>query len=146
MRVMTGGCHCGAIRYELIWPLSSPEVPVRACSCGFCTKHRGAYTSHPEAKLEAVVDDSLVSAYTFATGTADFLVCSRCGVVPFATSLIDGRLYAVVNVNTFDKDDELILTESISDFEGEAVDERLARRARTWISRVSIHHRADRAR
>jgi len=146
MLVINGGCHCGTIRYDLTWPLPGPGIPARACSCEFCTKHRGTYTSHPEAKLEAVIaDESMLSAYSFATGTAEFSVCRRCGVVPFVTSRIDGRLYAVVNVNTFENGGPLALTETVSDFDGESVEERLARRAGTWIPRVSIEYRESRA-
>ena len=139
MLVVKGGCHCGTIRYDFTWPLPGLEIPVRACGCEFCTKHRGTYTAHPEARIEAVIaDESLLSTYRFATGTAEFLVCRRCGVVPFVTSLIDGRLYAVVNVNTFESDEPLTLTEKISDFDGETMEDRLARRTRTWIPQVSI--------
>ncbi|MFV2073989.1 MAG: GFA family protein [Thermoanaerobaculales bacterium] len=141
MRVIKGACHCGSIRYEFTWPLAGSEIPVRACSCDFCTKHRGTYTSHPDAALDAVIaDEALVSRYTFATGTADFYVCRRCGVVPFATSRIDDRLFAVVNVNTFDATDPVCFTSEVADFDGESAESRLARRKRTWIGRVTVGH------
>jgi len=139
MRIIPGGCHCGAIRYEFTWPVPGREIPVRACSCAFCTKHRACYTSHADAVLDVMIaDKDAVSAYTFATGTAEFQVCRRCGVVPFVTSRIEGRMYAVVNVNTFEGDEASTLTESTSNFDGESLDQRLARRARTWIPTVSV--------
>ena len=139
MQMIKGACHCGNIRFEFTWPLSGSEIPVRACSCDFCTKHRGTYTSHPEATLNAIIsDEALISKYTFATGTAEFFVCSRCGVVPFATSRINDHLFAVVNVNTFENTDPLGFTQAISDFDGETLESRLARRKRTWIPNGSI--------
>jgi hypothetical protein len=141
MRVINGSCHCGNIRYEFRWPLSGSEIPVRACSCDFCTKHRGTYTSHPDAALDVVIaDEALVSKYSFATGTADFYVCRRCGVVPFAASRIDDRLFAVVNVNTFDATDPVCFTREVTDFDDESEESRLARRKMTWIPRVSVTH------
>jgi len=139
MRTIRGSCHCGNISYEFQWPLEGDQIPVRACSCSFCTKHRGTYTSHPEARLEARVEDaSALSRYTFATGTAEFFVCARCGVVPLVTSPIDGTLYAVVNVNTFEPVESLVFETAVADFDGEETEGRLARRKRTWIADVRI--------
>jgi hypothetical protein len=98
-----GKCHCGNITYALDWPGDGTEIAVRACGCTFCTKHGGVWTSHRDAELVAVVrDESLLSKYRFGTETADFYVCSRCGVAPLVTSTIGDRVYAVVNVNTFE--------------------------------------------
>jgi hypothetical protein len=88
-------------------------------------------------------DELQVSKYRFGTGTADFFVCSRCGAVPFVTSEINGCLYAVVNVNTFEGVDRSVLQPSVSDFDGEDTTSRLARRARTWIPHVEITIRAE---
>ena len=142
MRVIKGSCHCGNIRYEVTWPFEGTEIPARACGCEFCTKHRGTYTSHPRATLKAVIgSEAPISRYTFATGTAEFLVCGRCGVVPFASSEIDGHLYAVVNVNTFDPGMEVTFSVEDTDFDGESTQERLARRKKSWIPTVSIEVR-----
>ena len=115
------------------------EIPVRSCGCTFCVKHGGTYTSHRDAKLEAVIrDQESVSKYRFGTGTADFFACSRCGAVPFVTSEIHDQVFAVVNVNTFEGVDRAILRESVTDFDGEDTESRLDRRRRTWIPNVSI--------
>ena len=140
MRVKKGGCHCGNVSYEFSWPLGGDSIPVRACSCGFCTKHGAVYTSHPEAKFVAKIrEDSFVNRYRFATKTAEFFVCTCCGVVPFVTSDIEGALYAVVNVNSFDGVDPGMLDGSVRNFDGERREDRLSRRARTWIPDVTIN-------
>lgn len=134
-----GKCHCGNITYVFHWPGDESEIPVRACSCTFCTKHGGTYTSHREAKLSAVIhDETLLSPYQFGTGTAEFYVCSRCGAVPFVTSEIEGTLYAVVNVNTFEGVDPSIFVQAVTDFDGENTENRLDRRKSTWIPSVDI--------
>ena len=134
-----GGCHCGNIDYLLDWPGDDPEIAVRACSCSFCTMHGGSYTSHRDGRLHAVVKEpSHLSRYQFGTKTADFFVCSRCDAVPFATSLIDGRLYAVVNVNTFRTVDRTRFRPAVTNFDGETAPARLERRARTWIPNVTV--------
>lgn len=144
MRHIKGGCHCGNIRFQFFWPLGGAEIPVRACSCSFCTKHRGTYTSHPEAQLSVeIADESRINKYVFGTKTAEFHVCTRCGVMPFVTSKIGGREYAVVNANTFNDVDPSTLTSSVSHFAGETTTERLERRKRIWIPNVSITRAPD---
>ena len=134
-----GKCHCGNITYGLRWPGEGTNIPVRACSCSFCTKHGGAYTSHRDAELAAVVhDEALVSRYMFGTGTAEFFLCSRCGVVPFVTSMIEDNLYAVVNVNSFEGIDPSCFSRAVTDFDGETTESRLDRRKRNWIPSVTI--------
>ncbi|HXZ93520.1 MAG TPA: hypothetical protein VEG36_11645 [Burkholderiales bacterium] len=85
-----------------------------------------------------MADRSLVSTYAFGTKTADFHVCSRCGVVPVVTSRIDGRVYAVVSVNAFEGVDPALLGRAPASFDGEGLDHRLSRRKRNWIPDVEI--------
>jgi hypothetical protein len=135
--VIDGSCHCSNIIFALDWQANPAEIPARACGCSFCTKHGGVWTSAPGGALTITVkDQSLVSRYAFGTRTAEFHVCSRCGVVPVVTSEIEGRLYAVVNVNTFNGVDAALLRRSPANFDGEGTDSRLARRARNWIGNV----------
>lgn len=65
-------------------------------------------------------------------------VCSRCGVVPVVTSRLEGRLYAVVNVNALDGIDPSRVKKAPADFEGESLEARLARRRRNWIANVTF--------
>ena len=137
--LIQGRCHCGNIAFDLDWAGDSPPIPARACGCTFCTKHGGVWTSNPRATLAVVVrDPARVSRYAFGTRTATFHVCATCGSVPMVTSEIDGRLYAVVNVNVFENVDPAQLQRASADFEGEGVDARLTRRQRNWIGEVRI--------
>jgi hypothetical protein len=139
LRPIKGSCHCGNLRLILSWPQSDPEILVRECGCTFCQKHGGSWTSHRDSELGVTIgDQSLVSIYNFGTKTADFYVCSVCGVVPFVLSEIDDRKFAVVNVNTFDKIDDFVLVRSSTDFDGEDVGSRLERRKKNWIANVRL--------
>lgn len=134
-----GSCHCGNITLELAWNGEPPQIPARACSCSFCTRHGGVWTSQPTARLAVrLADPSRVNPYAFGTRSAIFHVCSQCGVVPFVTSDIEGRRYAVVNVNALQDVDASWLHHAAANFDGEALDSRLARRQRNWIADVSI--------
>jgi hypothetical protein len=135
--LIRGGCHCANIGFSLTWEPDPAEIPARACTCSFCVKHGGVWTSNPSGRLEVVIRDrSLATRYAFDTRTAEFHICARCGVVPVVTSLIDGRLYAVVSVNAFEGVDPVLLRRSPASFDGEGTDDRLARRKRNWIADV----------
>jgi hypothetical protein len=134
-----GRCHCGNIAFVLTWEPDPAEIPARACTCSFCVKHGGVWTSNPNAALSvSVKEPSLVSKYAFGTHTAEFHVCSRCGVVPVVTSRIDGHVYAVVSVNAFEAVDASLLRRGSANFDGEGEESRLGRRKKNWIADVKF--------
>jgi hypothetical protein len=54
----TGGCLCGAVRYEITGPLPAPS----ACHCAQCRRQHGAlgvYTLAPEDRYKITGKDSL---------------------------------------------------------------------------------------
>jgi hypothetical protein len=137
--LIDGKCHCGNIAFVLDWPGVPSDIVARECSCTFCFKHGGVWTSNPGARLSVTIRQTeAVSKYAFGTETATFHVCIRCGGVPIVTSEIVNRLYAVVNVNTFENFDSGRLRRQPANFDGEEQQSRLARRQRNWISDVRI--------
>jgi len=137
--LILGKCHCGNLSFSLTWEPDPVEIPARACTCSFCIKHGGVWTSNPRGALEvAVKDPSLVSRYAFGTRTAEFHICARCGIVPVVTSRIDDRLYAVVSVNALEGVEQSLLRRASADFDGEGNETRLARRKRSWIANVTF--------
>ena len=136
-----GKCHCGNVAFTLEYEGVASEIPVRACTCSFCLKHGGVWTSNPKATLAVTVhDSSLITKYQFGTRTAEFHVCTTCGVVPLVTSEIDNQTYAVVNVNAFENVEPSIFRPATVSFESEQVEARLERRRRNWIQKVCISY------
>ena len=137
--LISGRCHCGNISFTLDWRPEPVEIPARACTCTFCRKHGGVWTSCPGGTLKVMIEDrSRVSTYAFGTKTADFHVCAACGIVPVVTSRIDGRLYAVVSVNAFEGVEPGFLRRAPATFDAEDEETRLARRKRNWIADVQF--------
>jgi hypothetical protein len=103
-------------------------------------KHGGVWTSCPTGSLKVNVrHPAHVSKYSFGTKTADFHICSKCGVAPVVTSRIDGRLYAVVSANAFEGvDPSLLRRASAATFDSESEEVRLARRKGNWIANVEF--------
>lgn len=131
--LITGGCHCGNIRYRFTTTIAPDDLPLRACGCSFCSKQGAVYGSDPAGELEVETrDPDAVTRYRFATGVVDFILCRQCGVMPYALSLIEGRTYAVVNLNTADREFPADRVKRV-DLSGESPEEGAARRKRAWI-------------
>ena len=132
-----GSCHCRNLTFHLEWPGEPTRIEARSCGCSFCTGHGANWASCPGGALAiAAADPSLVAAYSFATGTATFHLCARCGVVPAVTSRIEGKLYGVVNANTFTGVEPALVHRVPAAFGDEPAAARLARRKRSWIGDV----------
>src|SRR5579872_706805 len=132
-----GGCHCGNLNLTLRLPRPPEETPLRACGCSFCRAHATRTTSDPAAGLDIrAADWALVERYRFGTGTAEFLICRRCGVYVGALCQTEAGLRAVVNVNSLDDRAAFIRPPTPRDHEGENLHDRLARRGATWTPTV----------
>lgn len=134
---ITGQCHCGNVSFTLCWTSEPATLASRSCKCSFCRPRAASWASVPHAELEIDVRaPALVSRYTFATHTAVFHVCSRCGGVPVSTSQIDGAVYGAINAMTLVGVGSEIVRSHDVDFADEQLAARLARRQRDWITDV----------
>lgn len=137
--VALGGCHCGNVSYGLCWPVESPGIPQRACNCTYCVMTGALWTGHPDASLEVSLTSlSALRQYRFSTKTADFNVCSSCGVLVFASAESPGHMLAVVNTRTLNSATTFLLPPVPIDLSKETLEERLERRSRVWIPRVMV--------
>jgi hypothetical protein len=76
----TGGCHCGAVRFEV----DAPEVAeVLDCNCTICRMTGFLHLIAPAERFRLLRGDDVLVDYRFNTGTARHLFCSRCGVKSF---------------------------------------------------------------
>ncbi|KAG8165327.1 hypothetical protein KVR01_005602 [Diaporthe batatas] len=129
-----GACHCGGIKVHLRTQKTPSELGSRACQCSFCRLHRASFTSDAAGALTIKTSGS-VNRYRMGTGTAEFYICTNCGVVPAATWKSDeGKLLSVVRVQCLDIRDELEKYDKKWSLEHELdnPEERFSRRSRTW--------------
>jgi hypothetical protein len=132
-----GGCHCGNIQVRLRLSKSPQDTPLRACACAFCRAHQTRTLADPAGLFELSADDaSLVEKYRFGSRTADYVVCRRCGVYVGAVCDTSAGMRAVVNTNCLVDRAAFSQVPSVSDYDGETTDERLARRAVKWMPAV----------
>ena len=138
MNTFHGSCHCGAVKITLRTPKTAKQLGARSCQCSFCKAHGASWTSDPSGSLEITIPSEKVSRYTFGTGTAEFLVCATCGVVPAVTWKNGEKLLAVARVNCLAEAEQLLAHTKPIDFDGETTANRLERRARGWTP-ASLH-------
>ena len=132
-----GGCHCGNLQLRLHLTRPPADYPTRSCSCSFCRAHATRTVSDPDGRVEITAADwSGVERYRFGTGTADFLLCRKCGVYIGAVCETVTGTRAVTNVNSLIDRAAFPPAASFPDHGAEAVDARLARRAANWTPAV----------
>jgi hypothetical protein len=134
MERLTGRCHCGNLTFGFETTIPIAQLQLRADQCSFCRKHGARTTSDPDGRARiSAREPREVVRYRFGQGTADFLVCGRCGIYLGALLTTgDGSAYATLNVNCFERTDELIQPTAPVSYEGESAPERIARRRARW--------------
>lgn len=138
MREYAGGCHCGNIRYRLECSDPSSEWSLRVCQCAFCKKLGAAYVSGSALEI-TVLYASLIDRYQFATKTAEFIRCGKCGIMPVVTDTTGAQLLGIVNVRTLDEVDFAASQFEPMDYDGESETERAARRADRWTTNTTLN-------
>jgi hypothetical protein len=75
-----GGCHCGAVRFEVLAPA---EIEVSECNCSICAKSGYLHLIVPRERFRLLQGEPELSSYSFGTGVARHLFCRRCGIKSF---------------------------------------------------------------
>jgi hypothetical protein len=123
----SGGCHCGAIRFD--FETVEPLAP-RACQCRFCRRQDARMVSDPGGSVALTLGRG-TRRYRFGTGTTDFLFCGTCGIYVGAVAELDGATYATLNLNAFDDSHRELAATPVS-YDGETAEEKAERRRRKW--------------
>jgi hypothetical protein len=139
--VYEGSCHCGAIGFRYHSARDPGSWSVRACQCAFCRAHQALSASDPEARIEfTAVRPALLSKYRFARHTADFLVCSQCGVYIGAMIETPRGRFGIININSFNPVPAKVAAPVPMEYGAESHEQRVARRELRWsqVSDASI--------
>ncbi|XP_038074382.1 centromere protein V-like [Patiria miniata] len=77
-----GGCHCGAVRFEIMAPR---KVTVYNCNCSICTKKQNRHFIVPNFRFKLLQGEDNLTCYTYNTKAAQHTFCKTCGVQSFYT-------------------------------------------------------------
>jgi hypothetical protein len=102
---LTGGCLCGAVRFEVTAPL----VDALYCHCTRCQRRTGGAASISAitvpGSVRIVSGEELLASYDPADGSSK-VFCSACGGGLWAQSPVDPNR-KFVRMGTFDTDPEI---------------------------------------
>jgi hypothetical protein len=103
MMEVSGGCHCGAVRFQATMP--EPPVPALDCNCSVCSMTGFLHIMVPHEQFELLTGRN--------TRAAEHLFCSTCGVKSFYQPRSHSEAWSV-NANCLDNPIQL----SIEKFDG----------------------------
>ena len=121
MSIHTGGCHCGAVRFEVEAPA---KIEATRCNCNICrmTGYLHLFVSRRSFRL--LSGESDLETYRFNTGVAEHYFCRRCGIKSFYVPRSHPEGFSV-NVNCLAPDTiESVVTE---EFDGRHWEENIAK-------------------
>lgn len=98
MATWSGGCHCGAVRFELD---ADELAPLLACNCSICSMRGHVHWIVPRERFRLIRGADALTEYRFHTRTARHLFCATCGICSFYVPRSDPDKYDV-NVRCLD--------------------------------------------
>ena len=106
-----GGCHCHAVRFEVLLP---DEVEICECNCSICRMTGYQHIIVPKERFRLLRGDTQITTYMFNTATARHKFCTICGIKSFYiprshpdgfsvnARCLDEGVVRIVNVVQFD--------------------------------------------
>ncbi len=91
MKTYTGGCHCGAVRYEV----ETDIAKVISCNCSHCHAKGLLLNFVDQEKFKLLSGEENLTEYNFNKKTIRHLFCKTCGVESFAR----GATFPKVSIN-----------------------------------------------
>lgn len=121
LRWRAGGCHCGAVRFEVETPA---VIEVEDCNCSMCARTGFLHIIVPSQRFRLTAGQGKLASYRFNSGVADHLFCSVCGVKSFyiPRSNPDGfsvNLRCMDNPRDFDEVN-IVAFDGLGDWDGQA--------------------------
>ncbi|MDH3612562.1 MAG: hypothetical protein OES10_04700 [Gammaproteobacteria bacterium] len=128
-----GGCHCGAVGFRYTTVISPEDWSVRACQCRFCRMHDALSTSDPGGNLQIFAPEpTALRRYRFALKTADFLICTRCGIYIGAVIDATAARFGIINTHALNETPPGIAAVGAISYDNEDASGRINRREECW--------------
>jgi hypothetical protein len=107
-----GGCHCGAVRFEVRAPA---RITVQHCNCSVCGKTGFVHLVVLAEDFTLLSGSARLQTYTFNTGVARHLFCEVCGIKSFYVPRSHPDGYSV---NLRCLDEGTVEEVTVADFDG----------------------------
>lgn len=115
MTKYTGGCQCGAVRYEVEASLDQPVT----CNCSRCQRLGSVLVFAPRDQFKLISGEADLTEYLFNKRVIRHQFCKTCGIESFAYGQMpDGTKMAAINVNCLDVVDPREVAKGAHHFDG----------------------------
>ena len=99
MTQVTGGCHCGNVRFEADVETASGIE----CNCSYCSKAAPLLAFTSADRFRQTAGEDAMTDYRFNKRVIAHLFCSRCGISAFGRGKgPDGTEMAAINLRCVD--------------------------------------------
>lgn len=101
VRKYSGGCHCGAVRFEVSF---DPSEPGSRCNCTICTKTSVTGRLVKPDAFKLLSGEEQLGEYVWGAKVSKRLFCKACGVHCFGRGHLAelGGDFVSVNLNCLD--------------------------------------------
>jgi hypothetical protein len=99
--VCRGGCHCGAVRFEVEL---APDFQASRCNCSICTKVAQTGVLVKPAAFRLLSGENERGAYVWGGKVSTRYFCKHCGVHCYGAGYLEviGGDFVSVNLNALD--------------------------------------------
>jgi hypothetical protein len=94
-----GGCHCGAVRYDVD---IDPGVGAIVCNCSMCGRSGAVLQFVPEDAFKLVKGEANLTDYQFNKHVIHHVFCKTCGIKPFARGKGEKGPMVAINLRCLD--------------------------------------------
>ena len=115
-RLHSGGCHCGAVRWQVEIDLAAP---VTQCNCSICSRSGTLLSFVPASAFKLEKGEDSLSDYQFNRKHIHHLFCKVCGIRSFARG--EGKTGPMVAINTRCIDDVDVGALHVRHFDGKSL-------------------------
>lgn len=115
----SGGCHCGAVSFEVDAPA---DLALSECNCSICRKLGYLHLIVPRSAFRLLQGGESLTRYQFNTGVAEHFFCRVCGVKSF---YVPRSHPTGISVNGRCLDDRTIRSVTTEPFDGERWEENI---------------------
>ena len=110
-----GGCHCGAVRYQV--EIDAEAAPI-TCNCSMCGRSGTLLQFVPESAFKLEKGESNLTDYQFNKHVIHHVFCKTCGIKPFARGSGPQGPMVAINVRTLDGADVFALAGKAQPYDG----------------------------
>jgi len=112
-----GGCHCGAVRYQVE---IDAEAQALSCNCSMCGRAGTLLQFVPETAFKLEQGEANLVDYQFNKHVIHHLFCKTCGIKPFARGSGPNGPTVAINMRSLDDVDTFGIAAKAKQFDGKS--------------------------